>query len=75
MLSNVVTCKRDDMIKYVFLRLDMEKMQRIYVLDEEDNLEGVITHRDIISRLVHEPHGYFGNFFHGVVALPQNSRV
>ncbi|KAK1307358.1 SNF1-related protein kinase regulatory subunit gamma-1 [Acorus calamus] len=75
MLLGVITCKRDDTIKEIILRLDSEKIQRIYVVDGEGNLEGVITLRDIISRLVHEPHGYFGDFFDGVVPLPENSRV
>lgn len=74
-MNNVVTCKRDDTVKDIILSLDMEKIQRIYVVDQDENLEGVITLRDIISRLVHEPHGYFGDFFDGVVPLPQGSRV
>lgn len=75
MLRGVITCKRDDTIKDIILKLDSEKIHRIYVIDEEENLEGVITLRDIISKLVHEPRGYFGDFFDGVVPLPQNSRV
>jgi len=75
MLRGVITCKRDNTIKEIILNLDSEKMHRIYVVDEEENLEGVITLRDIISKLVHEPHGYFGDFFDGFVPLPQNSRV
>ncbi|ONK58469.1 uncharacterized protein A4U43_C09F13370 [Asparagus officinalis] len=75
MLRGVITCKRDDTIKDIILKLDSEKIHRIYVVNEENNLEGVITLRDIISKLVHEPHGYFGDFFDGVVPLPQNSRV
>lgn len=55
--------------------LDSEKIHRIYVVDDYGNLDGVITLRDIISKLVHEPHGYFGDFFDGVLPLPQNSRV
>ena len=74
-LLGVITCKRTDTIKDIILKLDSFKIQRIYVVDEEDNLEGVITLRDIISKLVHEPRGYFGDFFDGVVPLPQNSRV
>ncbi|XP_020261059.1 SNF1-related protein kinase regulatory subunit gamma-1-like isoform X1 [Asparagus officinalis] len=71
----VITCRSDDTIKDVILKLDAEKIQRIYVVDKEDRLEGVVTLRDIISRLVHEPNGYFGDFFDGVVPLPENSRV
>ncbi|KAJ6837179.1 SNF1-related protein kinase regulatory subunit gamma-1 [Iris pallida] len=75
MSRGLIACKRDDTIKDIILRLDSEQIHRIYVVDEEENLEGVITLRDIISKLVHEPPGYFGDFFDGVVPLPQNSRV
>lgn len=75
MLRGVITCKRDDTLKDIILKLDTDKIHRIYVVDEEESLEGVITLRDIISKLVHEPRGYFGDFFDGVVPLPQNSRV
>ncbi|KAH0462279.1 hypothetical protein IEQ34_009854 [Dendrobium chrysotoxum] len=71
----LLTCHSENTIKDIILKLDSEKMQRIYVVGKDDNLEGVITLRDIISRLVHEPNGYFGDFFDGVVPLPQNSRV
>jgi hypothetical protein len=56
-------------------KLDAEKRQRIYVVDEQGNLDGLITLRDIIAKLVYEPPGYFGDFFNGVFPLPQNSRV
>lgn len=75
LLNCMVTCKREDTIKEVIAMLDSNKIHRIYVLDDDGNLEGVITLRDIISKLVHEPHGYFGDFFDGVLPLPQNSRV
>lgn len=73
--SNLVTCKRDDTMKELIVLLDSKKIHRVYVVDDEGNLEGVITLRDIISRLVHEPRGYFGDFFDGVLPLPANSRV
>ncbi|XP_004297556.1 PREDICTED: SNF1-related protein kinase regulatory subunit gamma-1 [Fragaria vesca subsp. vesca] len=75
MLSTMVTCKRDDTIKDLILKLDTEKIHRVYVVGDNGNLEGVITLRDIISRLVHEPRGYFGDFFDGVLPLPQSTRV
>ncbi|MBA0589163.1 hypothetical protein Gorai_017927 [Gossypium raimondii] len=75
MLSGTVTCKRDKTIKELIQTLDSEKIHRMYVVDDDGNLEGVITLRDIISRLVHEPHGYFGDFFDGVLPLPENCRV
>ncbi|KZV21749.1 hypothetical protein F511_02907 [Dorcoceras hygrometricum] len=75
LLSGMVTCQRDDTLKEVIKKLDSMKIHRIYVVDGGGNLEGVITLRDIISRLVHEPRGYFGDFFDGVLPLPANSRV
>lgn len=73
--GQVITCRSDDTIKDVILKLDTHKIHRIYVVNEEQDLEGVVTLRDIISKLVHEPRGYFGDFFDGVVPLPKNSRV
>ncbi|KAK4436862.1 SNF1-related protein kinase regulatory subunit gamma-1 [Sesamum alatum] len=75
LLSGMVTCRRDDTLKQVIMKLDSMKIHRIYVVDAAGNLEGVITLRDIISKLVHEPRGYFGDFFDGVLPLPANSRV
>lgn len=75
MLSEMVTCKRDQTLKELILLLDSKKIHRVYVVDDDGNLGGVITLRDIISRLVHEPRGYFGDFFDGVLPLPENSRV
>ncbi|KAF5732214.1 putative AMP-activated protein kinase gamma regulatory subunit [Tripterygium wilfordii] len=75
MSSGMITCTKYHTLKEMILMLDSQKIHRAYVVDDEGNLEGVITLRDIISRLVHEPHGYFGDFFDGVLPLPQNSRV
>ncbi|KDP30923.1 hypothetical protein JCGZ_11299 [Jatropha curcas] len=75
MLNDMITCTKDHTIKELILKLDYQKVHRVYVVDDAGNLEGVITLRDIISRLVHEPRGYFGDFFDGVLPLPQNSRV
>ncbi|KAL6584223.1 hypothetical protein OROMI_003512 [Orobanche minor] len=75
LLSGMVTCQKDDTLKQVIIKLDSMKIHRIYVVDETGILEGVITLRDIISKLVHEPRGYFGDFFDGVLPLPANSRV
>ncbi|KAG5523094.1 hypothetical protein RHGRI_035037 [Rhododendron griersonianum] len=75
LLNGMVTCKRENTIKEVIVMLNSKKIHRIYVVDDDGNLEGVITLRDIISKLVHEPRGYFGDFFDGVLPLPENSRV
>ncbi|KAJ1413290.1 CBS domain [Sesbania bispinosa] len=75
MSSEFITCKMDCTIKELIQILDQEKIHRVYVVDDDGNLQGLITLRDIISRLVHEPRGYFGDFFDGVLPLPANSRV
>lgn len=75
MLSGMVTCGRGDSLKEVITKLDSLKIHRIYVVDDTGNLEGIVTLRDIISKLVHEPRGYFGDFFDGVLPLPANTRV
>ncbi|KAK9072367.1 hypothetical protein SSX86_008801 [Deinandra increscens subsp. villosa] len=75
LVSGMITCRKEDTLEDAITRLDSEEIHRIYVVDEDGNLEGVITLRDIISRIVHEPRGYFGDFFDGVLPLPANSRV
>ncbi|MBA0847703.1 hypothetical protein Goshw_021793 [Gossypium schwendimanii] len=75
MLSGMITCKTNETIKELIQMLDSLKIQRVYVVDDDGNLEGTITLRDIISRLVYEPPGYFGDFFDGVLPLPENCRI
>ncbi|XP_058763533.1 SNF1-related protein kinase regulatory subunit gamma-1-like [Vicia villosa] len=75
MSCEFVTCKMDCTVKELIQLLDREKIHRVYVVDDDGELEGLITLRDILSRLVHEPRGYFGDFFDGVLPLPANSRV
>ncbi|KAJ6748419.1 SNF1-RELATED PROTEIN KINASE REGULATORY SUBUNIT GAMMA-1 [Salix purpurea] len=74
-VRGMVICTKNYSIKELIMKLDSEKINRVYVVDDAGNLEGVITLRDIISRLVHEPRGYFGDFFDGVLPLPSDSRV
>uniref|UniRef100_A0A0C9QV72 TSA: Wollemia nobilis Ref_Wollemi_Transcript_7419_1472 transcribed RNA sequence n=1 Tax=Wollemia nobilis TaxID=56998 RepID=A0A0C9QV72_9CONI len=75
LLENVITCQKNDTIEKVILKLDNAKIQRIYVVNNQGQLEGVVTLRDIISKFVQEPPGYFGDFFYGVVPSPKDSRV
>lgn len=63
--TTMFTCNKDDSLKDVIQSLDSKKIHRIYVVDSDGNLEGVITLRDIISKLVNEPRNYFGDFFDG----------
>lgn len=74
-LGGVIACQTNDTIENIILKLDNAKIQRIYVVNGEGDLEGVVTLRDIISKFVQEPPGYFGDFFYGVVPSPRNSTV
>ncbi|KAE8697288.1 hypothetical protein F3Y22_tig00110621pilonHSYRG00023 [Hibiscus syriacus] len=47
MLSGTITCKRDKTIKELIKTLDSQEIHRMYVVDGDGNLEGVITLRDI----------------------------
>ncbi|KAI4343620.1 hypothetical protein L6164_010951 [Bauhinia variegata] len=58
-LNDLITCKKNC--------TDHESINRVYVVDDDGNLEGLITLRDIISRLV--------DFFDGVLPQPANGRV
>ncbi|KAH9317968.1 hypothetical protein KI387_019737 [Taxus chinensis] len=75
LLEDVITCQKNDTIEKVILKLDNARIQRIYVVNGHNELEGVVTLRDIISTFVEEPPGYFGDFFYQVVPLPKNSSV
>ncbi|GJP41788.1 hypothetical protein CLOM_g1433 [Closterium sp. NIES-68] len=57
-----VTCRRTDSLVSVIETLARMGMHRVYVTDDHGRLQGVVTLRDIISRFVLEPEGYFDNF-------------
>ncbi|KAL0415674.1 UNVERIFIED_CONTAM: SNF1-related protein kinase regulatory subunit gamma-1 [Sesamum latifolium] len=40
LLSGILTCRRNDTLKEVIMKLDSMKIHRIYVVDETGNLEG-----------------------------------
>jgi CBS-domain-containing membrane protein len=65
LLSRVITCSKDEITRDVISKLDRHSIHRVYVVDEEENLEGVVTMRDLISKFVFEPADYFGEFFVG----------
>ncbi|KAJ4790946.1 5'-AMP-activated protein kinase subunit gamma-1 [Rhynchospora pubera] len=62
-IKGVIGCKKNDTLKDVILKLDSKNIHRLYVTGENNTLEGVVTLRDIISKLVYEPPNYFGDFF------------
>lgn len=56
------TVSLGDLLKH----MEQAHSPRAYVTDSQGDLLGVVTLRDVISRLVTEPAGYFGDFFQGV---------
>lgn len=65
LLSRIITCTENEATRDVILKLDKHNIHRVYVVDEEGNVEGVVTMRDLISKFVVEPLDYFGEFFLG----------
>ncbi|CAM6099456.1 unnamed protein product [Calypogeia fissa] len=54
-------------LKEVISSLASKSAHRTYVVDEKSSVVGVVTIRDIISRFVTEPKGYFEEYFGGAV--------
>ncbi|CAK9858916.1 unnamed protein product [Sphagnum jensenii] len=65
--NDPVSCTDKSTLLEIITKLDEAKIHRIYVLNPEGDLKGVVTLRDIISTFVEEPLGYFKDFFAGVV--------
>ncbi|CAI5527609.1 unnamed protein product [Closterium sp. Naga37s-1] len=57
-----VSCRHTDSLVSVIETLAGKGIHRVYVTDDHGRLQGVVTLRDIISRFVTEPEGYFDNF-------------
>lgn len=66
LMSPPVPCRSSSHLVDVIKKLKVSHIHRIYVTDDDHNLEGVLTLRDIIGIFVTEPAGYFGDFFGGV---------
>ncbi len=65
--NDPVSCTDKSTLLEIITKLDEAKIHRIYVLNPEGDLKGIVTLRDIISTFVEEPLGYFKDFFAGVV--------
>ena len=57
-----VTCRADNRLCDVIEVLAQHAIHRIHVVDQENCLVGVVSLRDIISRFVSEPPGYFDDY-------------
>lgn len=58
-----VTCKHDTSLADLIEVLAEKCIHRIYLVNDQDELLGVITLRDVISCFVSEPENYFENYF------------
>ncbi|GAQ89663.1 hypothetical protein KFL_005480070 [Klebsormidium nitens] len=66
-MSPPITCTADSTLADVVATLSRARIHRIYVVDAQRRVQGVVTLRWIISRFVTEPKDYFKDFFEGVV--------
>ncbi|XP_038693484.1 SNF1-related protein kinase regulatory subunit gamma-1-like [Tripterygium wilfordii] len=63
-IKSPITCKADSNLGSVIHSLATNSVHRIYVVDdEEDEVKGVITLRDVISCFIFEPPNHFDNYF------------
>lgn len=64
-LMPALTCEKTTKLGTVIDQLSSKNFHRIYVVEKNTQLVGVITLRDIIGCFVSEPDGYFDNYFGG----------
>ena len=63
-LTPPITCKVDSTLASVIQSLATKLVHRIYVVAENENeVKGVITLRDVISCFIFEPPNYFDSYF------------
>ncbi|XP_059315918.1 SNF1-related protein kinase regulatory subunit gamma-1-like isoform X2 [Lycium ferocissimum] len=63
-VATAITCKLDSTLGNVIEILASKSVHRIYVTTDEDNeVVGVITLRDVISCFIFEPPHFFDNYF------------
>ncbi|XVE85919.1 hypothetical protein DITRI_Ditri17bG0130600 [Diplodiscus trichospermus] len=63
-LTQPITCKADSTLCNVIHTLATKLVHRIYVVTEDENeVKGVITLRDVISCFIFEPPNYFDSYF------------
>jgi len=62
-VHSAITCKPDATMEKVIRLLVENRIHRIYVTDDADKPVRVISLRDIITKFVKEPEGYFGHYF------------
>lgn len=62
-VTQPITCKPDSTLQGVIHTLSSQSIHRIYVVDGQDEVVGVITLRDVISCFVTEPPYHFDDYY------------
>lgn len=62
-VTQPITCKPDSTLQGVIHTLASQSIHRIYVVDGQDEVVGVITLRDVISCFVTEPPYNFDDYY------------
>lgn len=62
-VTRPVTCKHDSTLQSVIHILASQSIHRIYTVDGQDRVIGVITLRDVISCYITEPSYHFDDYY------------
>ncbi|KAL5975462.1 hypothetical protein ACLOJK_019784 [Asimina triloba] len=58
-----IACTEKTSLRSVIDTLSSRKVHRIYVVDDNNCISGVVTLRDVISCFIFEPPKHFDNYF------------
>lgn len=62
-VTRPITCKSDSTLDSVIHTLASQSIHRIYTVDGQDQVVGVITLRDVISCFINEPDYHFDDYY------------
>ncbi|KAL1317443.1 hypothetical protein HN51_069525 [Arachis hypogaea] len=62
-IARPITCKPDATLGSVIHTLSSQSIHRIYAVNEQEELVGVITLRDVISCFINEPSYHFDDYY------------
>ncbi|EGD80962.1 hsp16-like protein, variant [Salpingoeca rosetta] len=61
--NSAITCKSTDKLETVISQLVRSRIHRIYVVDDDGRPLRVVSLRNVLTKFVKEPEGYFGHYF------------
>jgi CBS domain-containing protein len=62
-VTRPITCKPDATLQSVIHTLASQSIHRIYTVNGQDQVVGVITQRDVISCFITEPDYHFDDYY------------